>query len=67
MFTVNAPESPHLGKVIVDTLGEAIKTKHAWQTNVLGCHAIITDSDGFVVSSREQSLYIARPYFKRPV
>lgn len=59
MFTVSAPESPHLGQVEVATLKEAIRIKHAWQTNQPNCHAIIGDSDGFVVSSFEQSLYLA--------
>jgi len=59
MFTVNAPESPHLGKVVLDSLIKAIRTKHAWQVNQPGCHAIITDEDGYVVSSREQSAYLS--------
>lgn len=60
MFTVSAPESPHLGNVKISTLKRAIKIKHAWQVNQPGTHAIITDDNGYVVSSREQSMYLAK-------
>jgi hypothetical protein len=66
MFTVNAPESPHLGSVEVSTLKKAIQTKHAWQVNQRGCHAIITDNNGYVVSSHEQSMYLSYQW-NRPV
>lgn len=58
MFTISSPENPQIGKIKMRTLGAAIRTKHRWEIKHLRCHAIITDSNGYVVSSREQSMYL---------
>lgn len=64
MFTVSAPEQQWLGQVEVSNLKQAIKTKYAWQVNQKGCHAIITDLNGFVISSREIAQYISTDFFQ---
>lgn len=58
MFTVHDPEKPVFGKVVVTTLKSALMTKNNWQNNLQDCHAIITDADGYVVSTKEQEEYL---------
>jgi hypothetical protein len=58
MYTVSAPQQPWLSEVTADSLSEAIRIKAAWAINQ-GASAIITDADGYIVSTREQNIEIA--------
>jgi hypothetical protein len=57
MFKVQDPEKPHIPATITRTLKQALRVKMQWN-EWMGFHAVITDEDGYVVSSREQERYL---------
>ena len=63
MFTISAPERPYIGQFKERTLIEAIKIKAGLENFHEGCHAVITDKDGYVVSTLEQRNYLCGYYF----
>lgn len=58
MYTVTAPKNSWLGQSSVETLGEAIQRRAAWNLNQ-NAHAIIINPDGYIVSTNEQNMFLA--------
>ncbi len=59
MYTVLFPKNAHISKIEKTSLKDAIITKLALQVNRPSCdRAVILDEDGYIMSSRDQALYI---------
>lgn len=63
MFTVSSPENPHLTPLKARTLKQALKLKVARQKIYKGILFVITDADGYVVSTVEQRNYLCSIFF----
>jgi hypothetical protein len=63
MFTVSSPENPHLGPRKSTTLKDALKIKATRQRINEGCHFVIVDGNGYVVSTLEQRNYLCSIFF----
>lgn len=58
MYSVTYPKYAHIQPVDNLSLKDAIKAKLAFEINRPSGMAIIIDEDGYIVSTREQTLYI---------
>jgi hypothetical protein len=63
MYTVTAPGNRWLLPVMSRTLHAAIKTKVAREKLNKGCHFVITDEEGYIVTALEQRNYLCGYYF----
>ena len=63
MFTVSSPEIPQNTPLKARTLKDALKLKVAKQKIFEGVLFVITDEDGYVVSTLEQRNYLCGLFF----